>query len=252
MSHKCNSSHSIMSDGTWIGWFVNLQVNAFLCRVPFEFVQDRFNLTGLEVLVPSFHQTLDAILDTEFDTDYGFNPMDTDPELTAQLYGLIHARYIITTRGIDDMCQKYQRGEFGICPRIFCNGQLVLPVGLSDRFGESHVKVYCPRCRDVYQPHARCALLDGAMFGSSFPHMFFMQLPQLLPEPPVEKYTPRIYGFQLHKSALSAPKSQSSGSNSPNNKNSPGQPKVCPCANVSLEVSPTSRPPMRRFNFTLN
>lgn len=180
-----------MSDGTWIGWFLNLQVNDFLCRVPHDFLGDRFNLTGLETLVPNFHSALDAILDREFDTEYGFNQTEVDTETSAQLYGHIHARYIMSARGIGDMCVKYQRGDFGFCPRIYCDGQLMLPVGLTDSFGEAHVKVYCPRCRDVYQPHDRCALLDGAMFGRSFPHMFFMQMPELLPEPPIEKYTPR-------------------------------------------------------------
>ncbi|TDG43513.1 hypothetical protein AWZ03_010071 [Drosophila navojoa] len=256
-------------DGTWIGWFVNLQVNRFLCRVPQEYIEDKFNLTGLELLVPSFHQTLDAILDLEFDTEYGFNPMDADPELTAQLYGLIHARYILSMRGIDDMCFKYQRGDFGICPRIYCDGQLVLPVGLSDNIGESHVKVYCPRCRDVYQPHARCALLDGAMFGTSFPHMFFMQLPHLLPEPPIQKYTPRIHGFKLHKTAMVPPErsepdiNNANSTDSVNNNNSntnisssksvPLIPMVSPPAvKVTQSSSPTIGPPMHRFNFTIN
>ncbi|KAH8298504.1 hypothetical protein KR044_008728, partial [Drosophila immigrans] len=185
------SSRKSKSDGSWVGWFVNLQVNEFLCRVPYDYIEDLFNLTGLETMVPNFYQALETILDSEVDAEYdGYNPMEMDRE--QQLYGLIHARYILSARGIDDMCVKYQRGDFGICPRIFCNGQLMLPVGLTDRIGESHVKVYCPRCRDVYQPHDRCALLDGAMFGCSFPHMFFMQLPQLLPEPPLEKYTPRL------------------------------------------------------------
>ncbi|XP_023162625.2 suppressor-of-stellate-like protein isoform X1 [Drosophila hydei] len=264
------SSHIVMPDGTWIGWFVNLQVNTFLCRVPQEYIEDRFNLTGLELLVPSFHQTLDAILDLEFDTEYGFNPMDADPELTAQLYGLIHARYILSTRGIEDMCLKYQSGDFGMCPRIYCNGQLVLPVGLSDRIGESHVKVYCPRCRDVYQPHPRCALLDGAMFGSSFPHMFFMQMPHLLPDPPKEQYTPRIYGFKLHNTALLPPPAEANANsvfsnntdkintdniinNSNNNKPSTTIPMVPPTTvKISQNSSPTIRPPMRRFNFTIN
>ncbi|KAH8355293.1 hypothetical protein KR093_010634, partial [Drosophila rubida] len=181
------SGRKSKSDGSWVGWFINLQGNEFLCRVPYEYIEDRFNLTGLETIVSNFHQALGAVLDTEFDTDYG--SFETDPESTVQLYGLIHARYILSARGIDDMCLKYQRGDFGICPRIYCNGQLMLPVGLTDRIGESHVKVYCPRCRDVYQPHDRYAILDGAMFGCSFPHMFFMQLPHLLPEPMPEKYT---------------------------------------------------------------
>ncbi|XP_023165020.2 suppressor-of-stellate-like protein [Drosophila hydei] len=193
------------ADGSWINWFVGLHSNGFLCRVPYEFARDKFNLTGLETMVTNFQDTLDAILNSEFDMQNGFDADDSHPEMAEQLYGLIHARYILTRRGISDMCLKYQRGDFGVCPRTYCNEQLVLPLGLTDRIGESHVKVYCSRCQDIYQPSARCALLDGAMFGSSFPHMFFMQLPHLLPEPPIEKYTPRIYGFKLHDLALLPP-----------------------------------------------
>ncbi|XP_032590103.1 suppressor-of-stellate-like protein [Drosophila grimshawi] len=198
-----------LSDGSWIDWFVGQQANEFLCRVPDEYARDRFNLTGLETLVPDYYDTLDAILDSEFDTEYGFevNNSFIDPENVEQLYGMIHARYILSQRGIADMCVKYKRGDFGVCPRIHCDGQLVLPVGLTDRVGESHVKVYCARCQDIYQPNAQCAL-DGAMFGRSFPHMFFMQQPKLLPEPPIEKYSPRIYGFKVHKAALLAPSAE--------------------------------------------
>ncbi|XP_034477868.1 suppressor-of-stellate-like protein [Drosophila innubila] len=244
------SYNSRMPDGSWIGWFLNLQVNEFLCRVPYEYIGDRFNLTGLETMVPNFQQSLDAIMDTEYDLDYGFSPIETDSETTAQLYGLIHARYILSPRGIDDMCMKYQRGDFGICPRIYCNGQLMLPVGLTDRIGESHVKVYCPRCRDVYQPHDRCALLDGAMFGCSFPHVFFMQMPNLLPEPPLEKYTPRIYGFKIHNSALVPPSMEPSVTKS-NMSISPFTSKV-KYSPKTMDSSPNVRSPMRRFSFALN
>ncbi|XP_034105068.1 suppressor-of-stellate-like protein isoform X1 [Drosophila nasuta] len=241
MSH--NSRRSKSSDGSWVGWFVNLEVNAFLCRVPYDYIEDKFNLTGLETMVPNFPQALDALLDTEFDTEYGFNPMETDSETTAQLYGLIHARYILSPLGIDKMYMKYKRGDFGFCPRIYCDGQLMLPVGLTDRIGESHVKVYCPRCQDVYQPQDRCAVLDGSMFGSSFPHMFFMQLPHLLPEPPIEKYTPRIYGFKVHKSALVPASTESTASN--NNDSNCNNQNTLPS---SVDSTQNLR---RRFNFTL-
>ncbi|KAH8234078.1 hypothetical protein KR038_000836, partial [Drosophila bunnanda] len=171
---------------SWIKWFTKLHGHDFLCRVPTEYIMDRFNLAGLEGSVPNFNLTLDIILDPEF-TGEVWNKSVKTTEIE-HLYGLIHARYILTSHGVEAMRKKYEKGEFGICPRFYCKGQHTLPVGLSDTWGYSNVKLYCPRCRDVFQPRSRCCLLDGAMFGTSFPHMFFMQLPELQPQPPEEKY----------------------------------------------------------------
>nr|AAA66526.1 stellate supressor protein [Drosophila melanogaster] len=43
---------------------------------------------------------------------------------------MIHARYIRSERGVNDMHRKYMRGDFESCPNISCNRKNTLPVGL--------------------------------------------------------------------------------------------------------------------------
>lgn len=97
------------------------------------------------------------------------------------LYGLIHARFIITSRGLTKMVDKYKKYDFGRCPRVLCYGQPLLPVGLSDIPYQKAVKLYCQRCEDIYSPKStRHGQIDGAYFGSTFPHMLLMVYPQLI------------------------------------------------------------------------
>lgn len=36
------------------------------------------------------------------------------------LYGLIHARFILTPKGLNIMKDKFLKGVFGMCPRVLC------------------------------------------------------------------------------------------------------------------------------------
>lgn len=64
--------------------------------------------------------------------------------------------------------------------------------GLSDIPGEAMVKVYCPKCIDVYTPKSsRHHHTDGAYFGTGFPHMLFMVHPEYRPKRPTNQFVPR-------------------------------------------------------------
>lgn len=75
--------------------------------------------------------------------------------------------------------------------------------------GADAVKIYCPKCHQVYHPppvRSRASNgtgVDGAAFGTTFPHLFLMTFSNLVPDPlPMEAtYVPRVFGFRVHKSA---------------------------------------------------
>lgn len=113
------------------------------------------------------------------------------------LYGLIHARFIISSRGLHIMRAKFLNGVFGACPRVLCDRQLVLPIGMSEDLSISRVKVYCPKCEEVYVPRIKFVDIDGAYFGCSFPHIFLQTFPELMPTAKPNKYVAKIYGFKI-------------------------------------------------------
>ena len=52
--------------------------------------------------------------------------------------------------------------------------------------------------------------MDGAFFGTTFPHLLLMTYPGMRPQQPPERYVPRVFGFKLNAAALapSLPDSQ--------------------------------------------
>lgn len=55
----------------------------------------------------------------------------------------------------DLQLEKYKNYDFGRCPRVYCCGQPCLPVGQSDIPRSSTVKIYCPKCEDIYYPRSK-------------------------------------------------------------------------------------------------
>ena len=92
---------------------------------------------------------------------------------------------------------KFLNAEFGYCPRVLCERQIVLPIAMSEDLSISRVKVFCPKCEEVYVPRNRFVDIDGAYFGCSLPSIFFQTFPDLIPKEKAVKYVPKIYGFKL-------------------------------------------------------
>lgn len=65
---------------------------------------------------------------------------------------------------------------------MLCSSQPLLPVGLTDIPYEKSVKLFCGRCEDLYSPKSsRHGSIDGAYFGTTFPHLLFLVYPTLIP-----------------------------------------------------------------------
>ncbi|XP_061343975.1 casein kinase II subunit beta-2-like isoform X2 [Gastrolobium bilobum] len=201
-SEESDVSGSDVDDTSWISWFCNLRGNEFFSEVEDDYIQDDFNLCGLSSQVPYYDYALDLILDVE--SSHGDMLTEEQNELiesaAEMLYGLIHARYILTTKGMAAMLDKYKNYDFGRCPRVYCSGQPCLPVGQSDIPRSSTVKIYCPRCEDIYYPRSKYqGNIDGAYFGTTFANLFLMTYGHLKPQKPSQSYVPRVFGFKIHK-----------------------------------------------------
>ncbi|KAI9644519.1 casein kinase 2 regulatory subunit [Ciborinia camelliae] len=202
------------SSGTpesWISSFCALLGHEYFAEISEEFIEDDFNLTGLQTQVAMYKEALEMILDVEPEDDEDEDDEDEDEDEDASiegedrsgrraaaerrhqrmasdlsiiessaemLYGLIHQRFICSRAGIQQMSEKYDLAHFGHCPRTHCEQVRTLPVGLSDVPGEDTVKLFCPSCLDVYvPPNSRFQTVDGAYFGRTFGALFLLTFP---------------------------------------------------------------------------
>ncbi|KAI8612494.1 casein kinase II, regulatory subunit [Chytriomyces sp. MP71] len=227
---------------SWIYWYCSLPGHEFFVEVPEDFIKDDFNLTGLNTLVLLYNEALDMILDLELDpapTPAQLSLIESSAEM---LYGLIHQRFLLTKIGLGLMADRLADAEFGACPREGCGGAPVLPCGRSDQPSVDTVKMFCVRCCDLYHPReAKFQHIDGAFFGTTFPHLLYNTYPQLIPPvlsaapsplspatapshgegtaeddepqpllhprlPNYRVYVPRIFGFRLSEQAVTGPR----------------------------------------------
>lgn len=127
--------------------------------------------------------------DSDSDSDHEYD--ETDPEIKLyhlemilhrayNAYGAIHARYVITKDGLDQIAEKYDSKIYGPCSRYYCSEVQLLPCGIND-FPNHHIcKLYCPSCLDLYEISPNLMpILDGSFFGRSFIGIFLNAFTEL-------------------------------------------------------------------------
>lgn len=82
--------------------FISSRGNEYFCEIDEEYLTDRFNLTGLNNEVQYYQYALDLVTDV-FDLDADDDLREQIEKSARHLYGLVHARYIVTTRGLAKM-----------------------------------------------------------------------------------------------------------------------------------------------------
>ncbi|KZO93758.1 hypothetical protein CALVIDRAFT_539667 [Calocera viscosa TUFC12733] len=195
---------------TWIAWFCSLPGHEYFVEVTEDFIEDDFNLTGLNGMVPFWKEALEMVLDIEPEDSHKIPDVSIVESSAELLYGLVHQRYIVTRQGLQGMHEKYQSAMFGTCPRVYCHNTSVVPCGRSDLPGLEFVRLYCPNCNDIYTPaSSRYQNIDGAFFGTTFPHLFFQTYNGDLPAP----FYPPSAARSAHYSPMRSPQA------TPNNNN---------------------------------
>lgn len=187
--------------------YVFILGHEIFAKVDEDFLLDDFNLKGLSSYVPNLRHAIYFILSYEL-SDSEEDPAETEQDIekyAEMTYGLVHARYIQTLKGMKQMLLRYQKGVFGTCPRVCCEHQPLLPYGVSEVPGIAPVRFYCSRCQDLYAAQkTKHEGIDGSFFGPNFALMFTVNYPLLFAKPK-QKFVGTICGFKMHESSSNHP-----------------------------------------------
>ena len=175
----------------WVGWYLKQDNTELLIDVDEDFYLDKFNLTGLQNMV-HFPICYDIITDNSEIQEYSQDAHPILEKSSRHLYGMIHARYVLTTAGMRKVAVKVKQGHYGYCKRYNCPKTPLIPVGLSSKPYVSYVKGYCGHCQDIY--HLEC-LLDGAYFTTTLPHLLLLTYPDVLVDSRCKQFELEKYGF---------------------------------------------------------
>ena len=111
MAHRAHGTSPFVQD------FHRLPEHAIYTEVDPSFLTDPESVEALPAELPDAKNALRLLLGKK-------SRRHASPELLAQagrLYGMLHARYIVTGEGMGKMRALFERKAFGECPRLQCN-----------------------------------------------------------------------------------------------------------------------------------
>eukprot|EP00834_Sanchytrium_tribonematis_P006994 NODE_574_length_5874_cov_0.812294.p5 type:complete len:228 gc:universal NODE_574_length_5874_cov_0.812294:2632-3315(+) len=191
LPREMRSSESSL-DG-WIGWYLRQLEYDYLVDVDEDFYLDKFNLTGLQNIM-HFPICYEILSDHSEIQEYSEDAHYILDKSTRHLYGMIHARYVLTTPGMRKIAYKVKAGNYGYCPRYNCPKTPLIPVGTSDKPYIGTVKGYCAHCQDIYSLES--TQFDGAYFSTTLPHLLLLTYPELIPISPINRFKIEEFGIK--------------------------------------------------------
>ena len=189
----------------WIYDFVTYSpFQHWFADVSDSFLDDSFNLYGLDSMFKYYYPCL-SILRRELSLNEYINtlPPEKAKKLNNELqilFLLVHQRFIQSQEGLKVMIEKFNNKTWGVCPRVACEKFPVLPYGISSKPGVSSCLVFCPRCRDIYQPKVQAVhSIDGCAFGPNFATLFISdaRIASQLVVPEVKNIPLTVFGYKL-------------------------------------------------------
>lgn len=151
-------------------YFFDSSPTSWICEIDNDYLLSQVSYYGLSQYVSYYSHCSSAIKGKKVDlSECDDAKKKKFINNCIKLYGLLHGRFILTEEGCLKMEEKYKIGLFGTCPRYNCKRQNLLPIGLTNVPETDTVKLYCPRCHDIYESGSN---YDAAYFGPDFPIMF--------------------------------------------------------------------------------
>eukprot|EP00477_Mikrocytos_mackini_P000053 GAHX01000054.1.p1 GENE.GAHX01000054.1~~GAHX01000054.1.p1 ORF type:complete len:221 (+),score=36.13 GAHX01000054.1:82-663(+) len=167
-----------------------------LIEVPISYIIDNFNLQGISFMVPYKALCRSIMINNRLPPSTA--NIEEIEQIQQKFYFLVHARFIRTSEGLEYIRRRFVRGDFGACPRLYCEENRLIPWGESEFINRGNIRFYCCKCQDVYVINSKVnRMIDGAAYGPGFAELFFMTFKELRFKGIKKPFKRKFNGFEV-------------------------------------------------------